>query len=350
MSPAIEEAICCRDLGTLKHLLQNGYSLEGSCYCGCSPLLVALTVAGKEISHLLAEAGASLEGVVVCPIPRPTAGCTPLHLATLYGDEQLIEKFIDVEQSNSVQNVHSLHIAAYNGHSACIRKLLSNDFDGKCGVNDKTSLAEPLCHQQARMLTYKDGEASIIQDICGTLLHYASLRGHIDVITELLLFAAYLDARDENGRTPLHLAALYGHDQVCDLLVSAGANVLSRDHENLSPIHCAIQKEYHRIVEIMIKQSASSDILLQDGGDLLDYACICSNAETIEILIAAGMDINLIDNDEWPTFFSAIINRTLTEEFLIKLLANVDNPHQTLGTGSLLTILCGQSLLLVVRE
>lgn len=65
LSPAIEEAIRCRNLEKLKFLRQNGYSLEGSCYCGCSPLLVALTVAGKEISHFIVEAGASLGGVVV---------------------------------------------------------------------------------------------------------------------------------------------------------------------------------------------------------------------------------------------------------------------------------------------
>ncbi|TGO46014.1 hypothetical protein BCON_0350g00100 [Botryotinia convoluta] len=130
VSPATEEAIRCRDLGTLKSLLQNGYSLEGSCYCGCSPLLVALTVAGKEVSQLLAEAGASLGGVVVCPIPRRTAGFTPLHLAALYGNEQLLENFIEIGQPSSVQSVHPLHIAAYSGYSACVRILLSHDFDG----------------------------------------------------------------------------------------------------------------------------------------------------------------------------------------------------------------------------
>ncbi|TGO09356.1 hypothetical protein BTUL_0168g00030 [Botrytis tulipae] len=349
VSPAIEEAIRCRDLGTLKRLLQNGYSLEGSCYCGCSPLLVALTVAGKEISHLLAEAGASLDGVVVCPIPRPTAGCTPLHLAALYGDEQLLEKFVDVEQSNSVQSVHPLHIAAYSGNSSCIRKLLSRDFDGKCGVNDKTSLAEPLSHQQARMLTYKDGEASIIEDICGTSLHYASWRGHMDVMAELLRFGADLDAQDASGYTPLNLAAIHGHHQACDLLISAGASVLSRDYKNHCPIHCAIHKKHHRIVEIMTKELVIFDILFEDGDNLLDYACSYGNAETIEILIAAGMNINSTDNYEWPALFSAILNEFLTEEFQIKLIAGADDPYQTSRSESLLTLLCSRCLLLATR-
>ncbi|TEY66758.1 hypothetical protein BOTCAL_0133g00160 [Botryotinia calthae] len=352
VSPAIEEAIRCRDLEKLKYLLQNGCSLEGSCSCGCSPLLVALTVAGKEVSHLIAEAGVSLGGVVVCPIPRPTAGFTPLNLAALYGDEQLLEKIIEIGQSNSVQSVHPLHIAAYNGYPACVRILLSHGFDGQCGVNDKTSLEKPLFYQEARMLSCKDGRMSIVQDICGTSLHYASLRGHIDVITELLLFGADLDAQDKDGCTPLHLATRCGHNQTCDLLVSAGASVLSRDHEGLSPIHYAIQKGYHYIVEIMIKQSVSSDSLLQHVGNLLDFACFYSNAETIEILIAAGMKIDSIDIYGSPALFSAISNAALTEEFKIKLLQGAENPYvyQTLSSESLLTNLCIESLLLTTRE
>ncbi|TGO25674.1 hypothetical protein BPAE_0075g00290 [Botrytis paeoniae] len=241
VSAAIEEAIRCRDLGTLKSLLKNGYSLEGSCYCGCSPLLVALTVAGKEISNFLAEAGASLDGVVVCPIPRPTAGFTPLHLAALYGDEQLLEKIIEIGQPNNV-------------------------------------------------------------------------------MTELLRFGADLDAQDKSGCTPLRLAALCGHSQAYDLLVSAGAI------------------------------SVSSDILLQDEGNLLAYACHFGNSEIIEILIVAGININLTNSEEWPAFFSAMSSQALTEEFQIKLLADVDNLYQTPRSGSLLTMLCSRSLLFATRE
>ncbi|KAF7902945.1 hypothetical protein EAF00_002847 [Botryotinia globosa] len=350
VSAAIEEAIRCQDVGTLKSLLKNGHSLEGSCYCGCSPLLVALTVAGKEISILLAEAGASLDGVVVCPIPRRTAGFTPLHLAALYGNEQLLEIIIETGQPESIQSVHPLHISAHNGHSACVRILLSHAFDGQCGVNDKRSQTEPPCLQEASMRSFKDGKIHIVEEIRGTSLHYASLGGHIDVMTELLRFGADLNARDRTGSTPLHIAARCGYKQACDLLLSAGASVLSRDNENRSPIHCAVRKGYHHIVKIMMKQLASSDILLHDGDNLLKYACICGNSETIEALISAGLNISLTYDDEWPAFFIAMRNRTLTEEFRIKLLANVDNLHQTPETGSLLIILCFESLLLVVRE
>lgn len=100
----------------------------------------------------------------------------------------------------------------------------------------------------------------------------------------------------------------------------------------------------------MIKQSVTSDILLQDGGKLLDCACIYSNAETIEILIAAGMMIDSTDIYGNPALFSAISNAALTEEFKIKLLVGAENPYQALSSRSLLTILCMESLLLVTKE
>ncbi|QSZ37584.1 hypothetical protein DSL72_008682 [Monilinia vaccinii-corymbosi] len=121
VSAAIEDAILRRDLSTLKYLLQNGDSIKGSCSCGCSPLLMALNSGRKRMYHFLIDAGASLEGVVACPVPMPTSGYTPLHFTALYGDEQPVEKILKAGQSYQAQGVYLLQLAVCNGHSACVR-------------------------------------------------------------------------------------------------------------------------------------------------------------------------------------------------------------------------------------
>ncbi|KAF7888032.1 uncharacterized protein EAF02_002573 [Botrytis sinoallii] len=348
VSVAIEDAIIRQDLSTLKYLLQNGDSIEGACFCGCSPLLKAFVrSSSREIIHYLLDNRASLSGVVTCTEQLPTSGFTPLHYAALLGDEQIMEKILTLGKPTPQQKVHPLHVAAYNGHSECVRLLLSYELGNKCGIDMKSCVTSPRCFEEAQIVSNR---GQIVKDIGGTALHHASFQGRLNTMEELLEAGADLSAQNSREQTPLHVAAEDGRYQACQVLISAGASVLSRDHKNLSPTHYAIQNGYYHIVEIMIKQPSSSDILFENGSDLLDYACIYGNAETIEILTAAGMNINSTDNDEWPAFFSAMFNRTLTEEFQIKLLANVDNLYQTLGAESLLTILCRESLLLVVRD
>ncbi|TGO81945.1 hypothetical protein BPOR_0964g00030 [Botrytis porri] len=211
----------------------------------------------------------------------------------------------------------------------------------------KSSFTNPRCFEEAQIVS---NENHVAKDIGGTALHYASFQGHLNTMKELLKAGADLHAQNRWGETPLHVAAEDGQYQACQLLISAGANVLSRDFEKLCPIHNAIWGEYPQIVEVMVKELVRSDILCEDGSDLLAYACRFGNAETVEILVTAGMNINPTYNDELPTPFSAMFNQTLTEEFRIKLIADVDNPYQTLGSGILLTILCKKFLLLVARE
>ncbi|TGO80148.1 hypothetical protein BELL_0014g00180 [Botrytis elliptica] len=259
VSVAIEDAIIRQDLSTLKYLVQNGDSIEGTCFCGCSPLLEAFVrSSSREIIHYLLDNGASLTGVVTCTEQLPTSGFTPLHYAALLGDEQIMEKILTLGKPTPQQKVHPLNIAAYNGHLECVRLLLSYELGNKCGIDMKSCITSPRCFEEAQIVSNED---HVAKDIGGTALHYASFQGHLNTMKELLKAGADPNARNRWGETPLHVTAGHGRYQACQVLLSAGANMLSRDHENHCPIHCAVQKEHHHIVEIMIKQSASSDII-----------------------------------------------------------------------------------------
>ncbi|KAF7864010.1 hypothetical protein EAF04_006975 [Stromatinia cepivora] len=170
--------------------------------------------------------GASLDGVVTCTKSIITAGFTPLHQAAMLGDEQIMEKILKLGKPTTHQKVYPLHIAVYNGHSACVRLLLNHDLEGKCGVDVKTSLAEPRCLAEAQMVS-KD--IRVVNDICGTALHYASWKNHVDTMKELLRAGADPNAQDKQGGTPLHIAVATGQYQAYQLLISAGANMLSRN-------------------------------------------------------------------------------------------------------------------------
>ncbi|TGO35056.1 hypothetical protein BHYA_0172g00190 [Botrytis hyacinthi] len=295
VSVAIEDAIIRRYLSTLKYLFQNGDSIEGVCFCGCSPLLKAFVrSSSREIIHYLLDNGASLEGVVTCAEPLPTSGFTSPHYAALLGDEQIMEKIFTLGKPTTQHNVHPLHIAAYNGHLACVRLLLNYELGNKCGIDMNSSVTNPRCFEEARIVS-NDNE--VVKDIGGTALHYASFQGHLNTMKELLKAGADPNAQNRWGETPLHVAAEDGRYQAYQVLISAGTNVRSRDFRSLCPIHVAICGKHQRIVELMIKELVSFDVFLEGGSNRLAYACRFGNAEIIEILVAAGMNIHLTHNE-----------------------------------------------------
>jgi len=57
-----------------------------------------------------------------------------------------------------------------------------------------------------------------------TPLHYASTKGHIDMMRLLMENDAYLDAESPNGTTPLMMAAHYGTAKAVKLLLEEGAD------------------------------------------------------------------------------------------------------------------------------
>ena len=66
----------------------------------------------------------------------------------------------------------------------------------------------------------------------GTPLHWASLKGQVEVVQELISFSdAILDLRDNRKAAPLHLACDNGHVQVVQALIHAGADVNLPDGE-----------------------------------------------------------------------------------------------------------------------
>ncbi len=113
---------------------------------------------------------------------------------------------IDVEVRNRVDE-SPLMLAAFTGDLALCRQLIAKDAD----VN-------------------KPGWAP---------LHYASTKGHVEVIRLLLEEHAYIDASSPNGSTPLMMAAMYGTPAAVKLLLEAGADPMLKNDQGLTAVDFA---------------------------------------------------------------------------------------------------------------
>ncbi|TPX34036.1 hypothetical protein SmJEL517_g03189 [Synchytrium microbalum] len=72
-----------------------------------------------------------------------------------------------------------------------------------------------------------------------TLLHWASDRGHIDLVTNLLDVGAIIESEDQDAATALHYAVLADREDVIKILVSRGASITHQDIDDQSPYDVA---------------------------------------------------------------------------------------------------------------
>ncbi len=136
---------------------------------------------------------------------------------------------------------HALHLAMRSKSMKAAGALLGWN---KINVEPRNKADEsPL------MLAALDGEKDLARRLVAlgadvnkpgwAPLHYASTRGHLDIMTFLLDQNAYIDAASPNGTTPLMMAAFYGTPSAVKLLLEAGADPLLKNTQGLSAIDFA---------------------------------------------------------------------------------------------------------------
>ena len=134
----------------------------------------------------------------------------------------LLSKGADVMATNP-KGETCLHIAAKNGHSNCVVRLLNSRINTPGAA---TRLADLVFTEGLEEVKYVD-----LHNLAGmTALHVAALNGSAVTVQALLASGASLDAQItgsnltpwlSRGSTALHIAAARGFHAVVDVLLSA---------------------------------------------------------------------------------------------------------------------------------
>ena len=130
------------------------------------------------------------------------------------------------------------------------------------------------------------------------LLFEAALNGKAYSVKKALDKGINPDVADAELRTPLMLAAYNGHADILKMLLDAGAEVNRKDKEGRTALMFASTGPFPKAVKLLIDCGAEVNAI--DGGEgwtPLMFAAAEGHLQVAEILLAAGADKTIIDED-----------------------------------------------------
>ncbi|CAK4232838.1 unnamed protein product [Aphanomyces euteiches] len=146
-------------------------------------------------------------------------------------------------------------------------------FDATSGQQDNPEVVRELIMHGANVnATDKGGNSP---------LYWASLRGHLNTVKELLANDA---RRDE---TPLHKAVENGYLKIVVQLLNQNPNVNKETYENKTPLYWAVAKGNLDIVHELLNKNAKASIPDENGDTPLFRATVDENLDIVVAILRA---------------------------------------------------------------
>ncbi|XP_050446939.1 ankycorbin isoform X1 [Cataglyphis hispanica] len=243
----------------------------------------------RNALHYCMDAGTG--GAVAAAAPElvnaPDAeGHTPLHLAVIAGDTQLVAVLLangaDVN-AKDLEGHSVLHWATVCGEAECVRLVLA------AGARPSTPDlrgGSPLHYAAQCCGAAATTELAVPKKI------------GLKVLQTLLEFGADVNAKDEDGRQPILWAASAGSVEAVLALARAGGSAAAgtSDKDGLTALHCAASRGHARCVETLVNLCGSHPDHVDDNGcSALHYAATLGHADATALILKLGADPNRQD-------------------------------------------------------
>ena len=295
-------------------------------------------------------------------------GRTPLHVACLQGHTDLVRELIEKHKAdrNAKDNGGNdvLMYAVRGGHKYLVRVLIE---DFHFNVNKSQSNQERTPLHEACLQGHTDLAREIVKKHranCSAkdnededALMYAVRGGHNDLVGVLIEELQFNVNKSPNnhGRTPLHEACLKGHtDLVRELVKKHKADHSAKDNGGNNVLMYAVYGGHNNLVRVLIKEFHSNvnESQTNQGRTPLHEACLQGHTDLVrELVYEHKADCSAKDNENEDALMYAVYGghnnlvRVLIEDFQFNV-----NESQTNQGRTPLHVACLQGHTDLVRE
>lgn len=234
-------------------------------------------------------------------------GDSLLNLAVLHGHTDLLpillEHGADIHQEDAFGNT-PMHLASLTGNQQAAEFLIYQgaeiDITTKHRPWTPLMLAINTCHSEmAEWLIRKGADCNFVDREEGwTPLLVACDQGMPEFTCALIDRGAEVDATihrgDARGRSAIHLASYYGHIAPIRALIRKGVDInLQPEGGGLTALHWAVYNHHHKLLAFLLEQGADPDLAaggIYVGRLPLHYAVTERSEVMAEYLLKWGAD------------------------------------------------------------
>lgn len=264
---------------------------------------------------------------------------TPLHLAILYDNYDLIEILLAKKVNIDIKNQCGktpLELAIMKRNMEIIELILNNTIEVNISNNDYTMLLYYTINggfiKIAIQLLSKCFN-NVIEKVFGynDLLYSAIDKRYYQIVKILVdrgvdINSTYSSSWLISHQTPLHHACKNGDYIMVQLLLNKGADVDIKDEFNKTPLHVAVQEGHVHTVVTLLNHGADVNSFFYTFDDnyytALLLACEKGNEEIAKLLLNRGADVN-IENKFGLTAFSLAVRNGHSN--IAKILLDLEN-------------------------
>ena len=263
---------------------------------------------------------------------------TALMRACNYRMLHAVNDLLDAGADPNAANVNLSTCLHYAIYSDCSKELLQALVDRVTDVNavnkDNVTALMLACRKRRtdaiNVLLKANSDPNIVNTYGETCLHLA-VRGFCSkkMIQTIIDHGADVNATNKNNMTALVIACVMGNKDAIRVLLNAGADPNIADVDGNTWLHGAVRGECTKVVlEAIIGKGADVNTTNKDGATPLMIACGKGNKDDIKLLLHAGADPNITD-DNGNTWLHEAVRGECSEEVLQTIIDHGANTNAT---------------------